>query len=89
MLERPVTVAILEGLHARPAALFAQLAASQPVQVSIVRPGGDPVPAASVLGVMSLGAKVGDTVTLFAADEASAQESLDTLAEFLLQREIA
>ncbi|GAB2467873.1 HPr family phosphocarrier protein [Xylanimonas ulmi] len=89
MLERPVTVAIAEGLHARPAALFAQLAASQPVAVQITRPGGDPVPAASVLGVMALGAKAGDRVTLFAEEDDAASASLETLAQFLQQQEIA
>ena len=85
MPERRVTVAIAEGLHARPAALFAQLAAAQPVRVTIRKDGGTPAAAASILAVMALGAKAGDEVVL-AADGADADASLDRLGDYLLAR---
>jgi phosphocarrier protein len=89
MLERHVTVAIEEGLHARPAALFAKLAADQPVSVQIARSGGAPAPAGSILSIMMLGAKAGDAVTLTTDDQAGAQDALDALAAFLEQSAIA
>lgn len=70
------------GLHARPAALIARLAAEQPVAVTIRKEGGEPVPAASLLNLMTLGAMHGDEVIL-AAEGDDAQSSLDKLAELI------
>jgi phosphotransferase system HPr (HPr) family protein len=52
--ERAVTVASSVGLHARPAMIFVQAGAKQPVKVSIAKPGGDRVDARSVLFVSNL-----------------------------------
>ena len=83
MPERRVTIAIPEGLHARPAALFVRLAGTLPVPVTVRTDDGAPAPAASILAVMGLGAKGGDEVVLAAeGDEATA--ALDALEEFLL-----
>lgn len=84
--ERRVTIAIPEGLHARPAALFVQLAGAQPVPVTVRTDGGAPAPAASILAVMALGAKGGDEVVL-SADGDGAGRALDALEEFLLTPE--
>lgn len=82
MLERRVTVAIAEGLHARPAALFAKLSAEQPVAASIRKPGGEPAPASSILSLLALGVRAGDEVVL-AAEGDEADASLETLAQYL------
>jgi phosphocarrier protein len=82
MLERRVTVALAEGLHARPAALFVRLAAEQPAAVTIRKVEGAPVSASSILGLMTLGARLGDEVVL-AADGDAAESALETLAEYL------
>lgn len=87
MPERRVTVAIAEGLHARPAALFVQLAAAQPVPVTIRKDGGSPASAASILSIMSLGAKGGDEVVL-EADGEGADSALDALETFLSTPEL-
>lgn len=85
-MERTVVVAITEGLHARPAALFAQAAGRQPVPVRIAKPGGTPVDAASILGLMTLGADAGDEVVLSTeGDGADATAALDALSDFLAQ----
>ena len=47
MPERRVVVGSKVGLHARPAAMFVQAAAKQPVKVTIAKAGGDPVDARS------------------------------------------
>lgn len=82
MPERTVTVASLVGLHARPAALFAQAAAAVGVAVTIANADGRAVNAASILGILSLGVDHGATVTL-AADGDGADAALDTLAGML------
>ncbi len=82
MLERRVVVAIEEGLHARPAALFARLAGEQPCAITIRTPDGLPVQASSILSIMTLGVRLGDEVLLETEDPA-AGSSLDSLATFL------
>jgi phosphocarrier protein len=82
MSERHVVIASAVGLHARPARLFVQEAAKQPVQVTIAKPDGDAVDAASILSILALDAKGGDEVVLRAEGE-GADEALDALEAFL------
>jgi phosphocarrier protein len=84
--ERRVTIAITEGLHARPAATMVRLAGSQPVPVTIRKDGGDPASAASILAVMALDARAGEEVVL-AAEGEGAEAALDALEEYLLTAE--
>ncbi|GAB2515925.1 HPr family phosphocarrier protein [Nocardia sp. NPDC059240] len=72
MITRTAVVASKTGLHARPAALFAKAAGEAGVPVKISVEGKDPIAANSLLQVMTLGAKQGDTVTLHAEDGADA-----------------
>ena len=78
MAERTVTVASAHGLHARPASLFAQAAASAGVPVTVAK-GDKEVNAASILSVISLGVNQGDEVTLKSEDE----KVVDELAKML------
>ena len=82
MPELRVTVASKVGLHARPAALLAKAAAGQAVSVSIRKEGGEQVDAASVLGLMTLGAMHGDEVIL-SAEGAGADQALETVAALI------
>jgi phosphocarrier protein HPr len=82
MTQRSVTIASSVGLHARPAALFVQTVSGTGVPVQIARPGDEPVDAASILGVMALGAKHGEEVVL-SADGERADEVLDELVALL------
>ncbi|WP_157247364.1 HPr family phosphocarrier protein [Nonomuraea typhae] len=79
MPERSVAVASRAGLHARPAKVFVQEAIRLGVPVRIRVAGGKEVPAASMLGVLSLGAVHGTVVTLSSDDEAA----LEVLAALL------
>jgi phosphocarrier protein len=89
-MERSVVVAIREGLHARPAALFAKAAGEQPVPVRIAKKGGDAVDAASILGLMTLGAGAGDEVVLSTPGEGDDERAaLDALVAFLERTEIS
>ena len=82
MPERRVTVAIAEGLHARPAALFVKLAGEQSADVTVRKDGEDPVDAASILGIMTLGAAAGDELVLTAEGD-DAEAALDALEQYL------
>ena len=79
---RTIRVGSSNGLHARPAKLFAQAVKDAGIPVTIAKGAGTPVNAASILGVISLGAEKGDYVTLV-ADGDTAEAVLDTLAELL------
>lgn len=52
------------GIHARPAAAFAQAVAASGCTVTIAKGDGAAVPANSILSIMGLGVKQGDSVTL-------------------------
>lgn len=82
MPSRTVTVGSISGLHARPAALFVAAAGAQPVPVTIRTGERAPVPARSMLSVLSLGAKFGTEVILEAEGD-GAEAALDTLADLL------
>ena len=79
MTERTVVVGSTVGLHARPASLFVQAAAKAPVRVFIAKQGGEPVDARSILSVIGLDARGGDTVVLSAEGD-SAEAALNELA---------
>ena len=85
MAEREATIASRVGLHARPAAIFAEAAGDLPVEVTIAakgEPADEAMDAASILSLMSLGAKHGDVVVLRAEGE-GAEEALDSLVKIL------
>ena len=80
MPERRVVVGSKVGLHARPAALFVQAAAKQPVKVTIAKDGREPVDARSILAVLALDVRGGEEVVLAAPDGDAADAALDELA---------
>lgn len=85
MIERKATVASRVGLHARPAAIFAEAAGELPVEVTIAHegsPADEAMDASSILSLMSLGAEHGDVVIL-RSDDDGAGEALDSLVRIL------
>ncbi|QNE78913.1 HPr family phosphocarrier protein [Streptomyces finlayi] len=79
-----VAVGSRSGLHARPASLFVQAAARQPVRVTIDREGQQPVDARSMLSVLALAAQHGEAVELSATGD-GAETAVDELAVLLAQ----
>jgi phosphocarrier protein HPr len=77
--ERRVTVGSRIGLHARPAAMFVQTAAKQPVKITVSKEGKQPVDARSILSVLGLDVRGGEEVILV-ADGDGAEQALDELA---------
>ncbi|MEV0382216.1 HPr family phosphocarrier protein [Nonomuraea sp. NPDC050643] len=81
MGERKVTVAAAVGLHARPAATFVQRAKQAPMDITVAKSHGEgPVNGKSILAIMALDVRQGETVVISADGEGS-EEILDELAE--------
>lgn len=79
MPSQVVAVASKVGLHARPASLLVKAAAASKVAVTIGRPGDKAVNAASLLMVLALGVKNGESVEVTVADGDNGQTVLDEL----------
>ena len=69
------------GIHARPAGLLVKEAASFPCSVTIAKDGKE-VDAKRILGVMGLGVKCGQEITLKTDGEQEA-EAMEALCSFL------
>src|SRR6266700_4122272 len=76
-----VTLANPTGLHARPALLFVQTAAGYQANVHASGRGKD-TDATSIFGVLSLGLRQGDTLTLRASGK-EAQAAIEALSELV------
>ncbi|AQQ53430.1 phosphocarrier protein HPr [Planococcus lenghuensis] len=79
MVEKQYKIAGEEGLHARPASVLVGAASSFQSDVSLQHKEKK-VNLKSILGVMSLGIKSGETVTI-SADGADEQEAIDRIDE--------
>lgn len=77
MTEKKVVVQLQTGLHARPAALFVQVANRFAAQV-FVQKGSKKVNAKSIMGIMSLAVAYGTEITIIAEgiDEIEAVNAL-------------
>ncbi len=81
-VDAAATVPILNeiGLHARPAALVVELAGSFDADLRLAKPGGNPVSAKSLTGLMTLSARKGDELEATAAGP-QASEAIEALEE--------
>jgi phosphocarrier protein len=75
---RAVSITNRRGLHARASAKFVTLASTLPCEVKVEKDGGgERVTGTSIMGLMMLGAAMGDTIVISAegdgADEAVGQ----------------
>ncbi|MDB5723106.1 MAG: HPr family phosphocarrier protein [Alphaproteobacteria bacterium] len=78
MASRTVQVPNRRGLHDRASAKFVTLAAVQPAAVEVEKDGSR-VCGTSIMGLMMLGAAMGDSITIHAAG-AGADEAIAALA---------
>lgn len=81
MLEFKYVVKDSQGIHARPAGLFVKEAATFPCSVTICK-GDKEVDAKRILGVMGLGVKCGEEITI-KADGDKEESAIDALKKFL------
>ncbi|MGB9794207.1 HPr family phosphocarrier protein [Caldisericum exile] len=81
MLTKTFTVKNKVGLHARPAAVLVQTANKFKSDIKIEK-DGKVVSAKSILGVLSLGAEKGSTITV-TVDGVDEEEALKTIEELV------
>lgn len=67
-VSRTVRITNRRGLHARASAKFVTLASSQPVELRVGKDGSE-VTGTSIMGLMMLGAAMGDEITIRAAGD--------------------
>lgn len=82
-LQRTVTVIHRQGLHARPAALFVQLAKKFSSQVTIKK-GRKVVDGKSIMGVLTLAAGCGARISIL-TNGSDAEGALERLVELVTQ----
>ena len=81
MIERTVAITNRRGLHARASAKFVTLASQLPCEVRVAK-GGDSVVGTSIMGLMMLGAAMGDSVTI-SADGEGADDAVGKLVQLV------
>lgn len=86
MVSQSLKLELKNGLEARPAALFVQIASKFESHISVIV-SDKQVNAKSIMGMMSLGAIKGQVIEISATGE-DEQEAVDALIEFLQKREV-
>ena len=84
VLRRSVVIPNSRGLHARAAAKLVSMAERYSACVNVVR-NGETVPACSIMGLMMLGAALGDHITISASGD-GAEEAVAALSELVEAR---
>ena len=83
MPSQVVVIGSKVGLHARPASLLVKAASAAGVPVTIGRVGDKAVNAASMLSVLALGAKHGESIEITVGDSADSDQVLANLVEII------
>jgi phosphotransferase system HPr (HPr) family protein len=81
LLEKKIIIKNEQGLHARPAALFVQIANRFESEVIVVK-GGDEVNGKSIMGLMTLAAEKGSSIRL-KIDGPDAEEAMRELEKII------
>ena len=84
MPSRTVEMLNKRGLHARASAKFVTLAAALPAEIEVEK-DGNKVCGTSIMGLMMLGAAMGDSITISAEGE-DAEQAVAALAELVETR---
>ncbi|MDK2769481.1 HPr family phosphocarrier protein [Sphingomonas sp. ST-64] len=83
-VSRTVLIGNRRGLHARASAKFVTLASSQPCELTVEK-DGNAVTGTSIMGLMMLGAAMGDTITISATGD-GAEDAVLKLVELVEDR---
>jgi phosphocarrier protein HPr len=83
-VSRTVTISNRRGLHARASAKFVTLASGLPARVEVSKDGAS-VTGTSIMGLMMLGAAMGDQVTISASGD-GAEAAVAALADLVENR---
>ncbi|NLW40024.1 MAG: HPr family phosphocarrier protein [Tissierellia bacterium] len=81
MVKQEVTLTNETGLHARPASLFVKEASKFTADITVEKDGKE-YNAKSIMGVLSMGAAKGDTITI-KAEGSDAEEAVEALAKLI------
>ena len=81
MITRTIEITNKRGLHARASAKFVTLASTLPATVEVEKDGARVV-GTSIMGLMMLGAAIGDSVTISASGD-GAEAAVAALAELV------
>lgn len=85
LVKKKLVVKNMQGLHARPAALFVQIANKFDSRITVSR-GEEEVNGKSIMGILMLGAEKGSAI-IIEADGADAQVAIDELAKIITSEE--
>ena len=86
MIEKTIVIKNKQGLHARPAALFVQIANKFNSDITVTK-GRTKVNGKSIMGIMMLEAGAGSKVTMVANGD-DAEKAVKELEELLLSEDI-
>ena len=81
MVKQEVTLTNETGFHARPASLFVKEASKFTADITVEKDGKE-YNAKSIMGVLSMGAAKGDTITI-KAEGSDAEEAVEALAKLI------
>ena len=81
---REVRITNRRGLHARASAKFVTLASALPAQITVAKDGSE-VTGTSIMGLMMLGAAMGDSIVISAAGD-DAEQCLAQLVTLVEER---
>jgi phosphocarrier protein HPr len=81
LIERTVLITNRRGLHARASAKFVTMASGLPAKVEVEKDGSSVV-GTSIMGLMMLGAAMGDSVTIRAEGD-GAEAAVTALADLV------
>ncbi len=84
-IEKDVVIRNPQGLHARPAALFVQIASKYDAQLKITK-DGESINGKSIMGILMLGAQQNCSIRLTAEGE-GAEQMIKELEDFLTRHE--
>ena len=81
IVKKKIVVKNKQGLHARPAALFVQLANKFDSQIAVEK-DDEKINGKSIMGILMLAAEKGSEITIIAEGD-DAQEALDALEDLI------
>ncbi|MFA6125098.1 HPr family phosphocarrier protein [Sphingomonas sp.] len=81
-VSRSVLITNKRGLHARASAKFVTLAAAQACELQVEKDGAGSVTGTSIMGLMMLGAAMGDTIVI-SADGDDAEAAVSALCDLV------
>ena len=81
MIKKPITIQISNGLEARPVAMLVQVASQYESRIQ-VECGDKHVNAKSIMGMMTLGLNVGESVVI-SAEGSDEEDAIDGIEKYL------